>query len=230
MKRTIIAEVGQNFCGSIELAEYMIWAANDAGADLVKFQLFDSQKLYGKKIEAELSFEQALHLFNFGKRLGIMGVEVFFSVFDTERVKWCEQIGVKRYKLACGLVHPKTHQNTDILWAIIETKKPLIISYSAVPKGVPIPLEDVSSLYCVPHYPTGIGELHFNDVDFSKYDGFSDHTEGIEAAQIALVKGAKIIEKHFCVNHQLGVDAGWSMDCDELRKLALFADNLEECL
>jgi sialic acid synthase SpsE len=211
MKRTIIAEVGQNFCGSIELAEYMIWAANDAGADLVKFQLFDSQKLYGKKIEAELSFEQALHLFNFGKRLGIMGVEVFFSVFDLERVNWCEQIGVKRYKLSYA-----NRDNKELLEATHRTGKPCIVSGR--------------DLYCVPHYPTGIGELHFNDVDFNKYEGFSDHTEGIEAAQIALVKGAKIIEKHFCVNHQLGVDAGWSMDCDELRKLALFADNLEECL
>ncbi len=203
-KAIIVAEIGQNYCGSMELAELLIVEAKDNGADLVKFQLFDSQKLYGKKIEAELTFEQAEHLFDFGV---ISGIEVFFSVFDTERVKWCEQIGVKRYKVSYS-----NKDNQKLLKAIDDTGKPKWVSGK--------------DLYCVPHYPTLPSELDFNKLN--RYMGYSDHTVGLMASQVALVKGAKVIEKHFALNHHLGVDSEWSITPDELRELRMFTDKVKE--
>jgi len=72
----IICEIGQNFIGDMEMATRLIWEAKENGADLAKFQLFDSIAQYGQKIETELSFEQANHLFRYGEDIGM---EVFFS-------------------------------------------------------------------------------------------------------------------------------------------------------
>ena len=90
-KAIIIAEVGQNHCGDIELAKDLIELAKLGGADLVKFQLYDHKVLYKDHPEipqVDLTFNQAQLFFDYGKEVGI---EVFFSVFDVERVEWCEK-------------------------------------------------------------------------------------------------------------------------------------------
>jgi len=205
---TICAEIGQNHCGDIELAKHLIWKAQDNGAALVKFQLYDSVKLYGEPGHNELSKEQAFELFNYGKKLGI---EVFFSVFDVERVAWCEEIGVYSYKLAFS-----QRNNHDLIEAIRATGKPLLIS------GV--------DLYCVPKYPAFIEDLHFDNVDFKVIQGYSDHTVGLDAAKIAIARGAQIIEKHFCFDHSTGIDAPWSMTPAELAELKRFEDVCSQVL
>ena len=97
--KTIIAEVGSNHCGDMDLAIGMIAIAKEYGADFAKFQLYDTNKLDRPPdilkmcAETELNKEQAKYLFDYGE---MMGIEVFFSVFDVERVRWCEEIGVKR--------------------------------------------------------------------------------------------------------------------------------------
>ena len=205
----IIAEIGQNFVGNIALAEWLIKFAHISGASLAKFQLYDSEKLYGEKQSTELSKDDAFRLFNYGNEIGI---EVFFSVFDIERVKWCEEIGAKRYKVAYI-----QKDNVELLAAIKETGKPVWVS------GV--------DLYCVPKYPAALKDLEFNGVDFMDvFQGYSDHTIGLNAAKIAMSRGAKIIEKHFAIDHRTGIDAPWSMTPSELKTLRKFADDLELCL
>jgi sialic acid synthase SpsE len=209
----LIAEIGQNHCGNIDLAKRLIIQARDGGSDLVKFQLYEHAKLYKDHPgipNVELSFDQAKELFDFGKDNGI---EVFFSVFDVERVKWCEQIGVKRYKIACGM------RDKDVWLAVYETKKPTFISIdpkSTADHSFSGYIDYPIFLYCISQYPAVIDKM--GKIDFSRY-GFSDHTIGIECAKIALARGAEIIEKHFCLNHSIGIDAPWSMDINELQEL-----------
>jgi sialic acid synthase SpsE len=202
----LVAEIGQNFCSDIQLAKEMVTTAKKCGADMVKFQLYDHAKLYKDYPEipdSSLTFAQAQTLFLHGK---FQGIEVFFSVFDTERVKWCERIKVGYYKLAYGM------RNQNVVDAVMRTGKPVIASYK---------LDRAKVLYCVPHYPTDLSELNLASVDFkNEYHGFSDHTIGLTASKIALARGASIIEKHFAIDHQTGVDAVWSMTPDELRELA----------
>lgn len=217
---TIIAEIGQNHMGDMALAKQLIVLAKQCGADLAKLQLYDTDSIYPadspvrqQAKEAELSFYQALMLFEYGARVGI---EVFFSVFDVERVKWCEEIGVKRYKIAC------TMRDKSTMEAVAATMKPVIMSanfqlgygggdHCGSSKAM------VDYLYCVPSYPTPLDKL---TADFSDdYDGFSDHTIGLDTAKIVLARGAEIIEKHFAVDHLTGVDALWSMTPDELVEL-----------
>jgi len=218
----IVAEIGQNHCGDMDLAKKLIRLAKENGADLVKFQLYDSLKLYGEYQETELTREQAFDLFNFGQETGI---EVFFSVFDVERVRWCEEMGVKRYKVANRDIDDSLKREIRL------TKKPVIVSIGILRT---VPQYDwanrASFLYCVPKYPTELGELHFKQINFSVYSGFSDHTVGLDAARVALARGARIIEKHFAIDHNTGVDAPWSMTPDELKELRRWADVVETCI
>lgn len=208
----IIAEIGQNHCGNMQIAEILIGVAKLFGADLVKFQLYNTSALYKPDSpfinlarEAELSFDNAKHLFDYGERLGM---EVFFSVFDLEKAGWCEDIGVKRYKIACS-----HNTNKPLLDAVESTGKPVIISSNGKL------FSGKETLYCVPEYPA-------NEVDFTHLEdfaGFSDHTIGIEAAKVAIDLGVKIIEKHFAIDHKTGVDAPWSMNPRELKEIVKYA-------
>ncbi len=220
----LIAEIGQNFCGDIILAKQLIEAARENGADLAKFQLYDTDALYppdspfkGQAKEAELSFAQAQHLFNYGQEAGI---EVFFSVFDTERVKWCEQIGVKRYKIAYS-----QRDNGELLKAL--EGKDVIISLpdSALTFLYYGYLKEYKALYCVPEYPARkVKRVPFEPSIIGRFHGFSDHTIGLDAAKIALSRGAQIIEKHFAVAHNVGVDGAWSMTPSDLKELKRWED------
>lgn len=230
----IVAEVGQNHCGSMTLACELILKARKAGADLVKFQLYQHGKLYVNHPEipnVELSFEQAKELFDYGASIGM---EVFFSVFDVERVEWCEKIGVKRYKVAYS-----QNRNAPLLKTIAETRKPLIVSTSwdkrtrsvfpsvtpFVGNGYPL-----TYLYCVPEYPAPFN--HIEMPYFGKYSnvGFSDHTIGLTASEVALARGACVVERHFAIDHETGIDAGWSMTPSELAEIVRWAKICQEVL
>lgn len=211
----IICEISQNFSNLSEARE-LVYLAKENGGDIVKAQLFDSLKLYGRHTPSELSFEQAKMLFDYGNEVGI---EVFFSVFDVERVRWCEEIGVKRYKIACGM------RDTCVLSAVYNTNKSIIVSARW---DFPIDHGYGTSIYC----PEGYPQSKFKMPDFLyRYDvGFSDHTIGIDVAKIALAREAEIIEKHFCIDHQTGIDAEWSMTPMELAELVRWQAVCKEVL
>jgi sialic acid synthase SpsE len=89
----------------------------------------------------------------------------------------------------------------------------------------------VDFLYCISKYPTALSDLHFDQVDFKRYAGFSDHTVGIEAPMIALARGASIIEKHFTLDKNMhGPDHSGSMTPSELTALNAFKDALAQAL
>jgi N,N'-diacetyllegionaminate synthase len=221
----IIAEIGQNHEGNMNTAKYMIAVSKECGADLCKFQLFDPDKLYKpdfplyKEVkQAELSFEQAKDLFNYGEKIGI---EVFFSVFDVERVKWCEEIGVKRYKIAYS--QRKNHGLRD---AIPRSKESIVSSDEG--------WDGDTTLFCIPKYPAKLEDFkNFGwafPVEFTRFDGLSDHYIGLDMSKIALARGAQIIEKHFALSHHQGVDAEWSMTPSELKELKRWHGICQEIL
>ncbi len=215
----IVCEIGQNWCGDVGLAERLIVEAKEGGSDLVKFQLYDSKKLYGEKQESELSKEDAKMLFDYGKYLGI---EVFFSVFDKTRIAWCEEMKVSHYKISCAM-----SDNRFLVNSALKTKVPIIMS-SQKPRRHD---SRISLLYCIPKYPASPGDLQFEQIDFAKdFQGYSDHTIGLDAAKIALTRGAAIIEKHYAYDHKTGVDAEWSMTASELKELREFANTVTQLI
>jgi N-acetylneuraminate synthase/N,N'-diacetyllegionaminate synthase len=227
----IIAEIGQNHNGDMELAKNLIKAAADNGAHVAKFQLYDAKALFPKagnqwydyNCKTELSRAQVEEMV---KTCGQYRIEFMASVFDTERIQWLEALGVKRYKIASRSIHDKA-----LIQRICETKKPLLISLGMWDKpDFPVidTSADVGFLYCITNYPTSLESLRFEDVDFAQYRGFSDHTVGIVAAQAALARGASVIEKHFTLDKALwGPDHAGSMTPDELNALSRWA---EQCV
>ena len=101
----IIAEIGQNHNGDLELACELIKKAKSCGADVAKFQLYDAKKLFPKEgnewyeynCNTELTFEDIKLLDNVCKDVEI---EFMASVFDIKRISWLEDLNVKRYKIA----------------------------------------------------------------------------------------------------------------------------------
>jgi sialic acid synthase SpsE len=189
----------------------MVKQGKDGGASFVKFQLYDSNDDVGTPHykwvkDHELNFDQARELFLYGAEIGI---EVFFTCFGARYVYWCELIGVKRYKIACG------YRDIQTINAIRATKKPIIRSVFNVNDA----WAGDENLYCVPHYPAEHAAIQFPS--FHNFcAGFSDHTVGIDAAKIALARGAKYIEKHYCLSKMdFGPDVAWSMDFNDLKEL-----------
>ena len=230
MNIKIIAEIGQNYNGDMGLAKDLICAAKDSGADVAKFQLFDGAKLFPKENNEwyEYNCKNTLSrndLFKLNEICIEYKIEFMASVFDVERVDWLEEINVKEYKIASRSINDKF-----LISRLMNTKKSIIASLGMWSKDYfPIELEKygASFLYCVSNYPTKINELNFSKVNFNSYAGFSDHTIGINAALVAMSRGAKIIEKHFTLNKKMyGPDHSCSMTPDELQEINKFRIDL----
>ena len=124
----IIAEIGQNHNGDLNLAKEMIHAAKENGAEVAKFQLFDAKALFPKEnnpwyshnLNAELSREDAESLYEHCAKTGI---EFMASAFDEERIGWLEAMGVKRHKLASRSIAAN-----NLTKALEQSHKPLLVS------------------------------------------------------------------------------------------------------
>lgn len=226
----IIAEIGQNHNGDMELARRLIAEAKAAGADVAKFQVYDARALFPKEgnewfdynCRTELSRTDVETL---AAECKAQGIEFMASVFDVERVAWLEAVNVRRYKIASRSVGDRS-----LIDAVASTGKAMLVSLGMW-KGEDFPKISapggVGFLYCISKYPTDLSELHFGNVDFKRYAGFSDHTIGTDAAMIALSRGALVLEKHFTLDKTMyGPDHSGSMTADELAELSRFRDCL----
>jgi sialic acid synthase SpsE len=230
----IIAEIGQNHNGDMDLARRLIAEAKAAGASVAKFQVYDARALFPKEgnewfdynCRTELSRADVEMLASECARVGI---EFMASAFDVQRVQWLQRIGVRRYKIASRSV-----TDQSLIDACAATGRGLIVSlgmwHGATFPAISAP-GGVDFLYCVSKYPTPLADLKLGKVDFAQYAGFSDHTIGIEAAMAALARGARIIEKHFTLDKAMyGPDHACSATPDELASLRRFRDSLTEAL
>jgi sialic acid synthase SpsE len=233
-KTEIIAEIGQNHNGDIKLAEELINAAKASGAEVAKFQLYDAKALFPPKelnpwfdynCQTELSRQQVRQL---AEICDGVGIEFMASVFDVERVAWLEEVGVKRYKIASRSV-----RDEKLIAALVNTGKPLLVSLGMWDAKVFPTIHasnQVDFLYCVSKYPTPLSDLHLAQVDFTKYEGFSDHSIGTTAACAAFVLGARIVEKHLTTDKKLyGPDHEGSMTPEELAQIHRFREEWEAC-
>jgi hypothetical protein len=88
----------------------------------------------------------------------------------------------------------------------------------------------VDFLYCVSKYPTPLSELRLSKVDFTKFSGFSDHSEGTTAACASFVLGSRILEKHLTLDKSaFGPDHACSMTPSELSYVHKFRVDWEQC-
>lgn len=190
----IIVDIGSTHGGSEKECFKAIDNAAAAGIKDVKFQLLEPEHLKNGNIEIKRDWLR--HLVRHGKTLG---VNVFASVWTNNAYKCCIDACCKTIKLAASA------KAFDIFEAVSNSaldihEVEIISSTKFAEKRIVIENKpwsankhDVKHLVCITEYPV------FYKVDFSilkGYDGFSDHTLGINQSKIAIISGAKIIEKH----------------------------------
>jgi sialic acid synthase SpsE len=235
LKTEIIAEIGQNHNGDMALAETLVKAARKAGADVAKFQVYDARALFPPKSQnpwfeyncaTELKKDDVFRLADCCRKVGI---EFMASVFDIERIEWLESAGVKRYKIASRSV-----ADLNLVTEVAATGKPMVVSLGAW-KGPGFPKiaapGGVDFLYCIAKYPAPFADLKLSTIDFSKFSGFSDHSQGITAACASFVLGSRILEKHLTMDKSAyGPDHACSMTPQELEGINTFRNDWAECM
>jgi N-acetylneuraminate synthase/N,N'-diacetyllegionaminate synthase len=230
----VIAEIGQNHNGDMDLARRLIHEAQAAGASVAKFQVYDARALFPQQgnewfdynCRTELSRADVQML---AAECARVGIEFMASAFDSERVAWLNELQVPRYKIASRSVRDRA-----LIDSCAATGRRLIVSLGMWQEaGFPAITAPggVDFLYCISKYPTPLPDVKLATADFRRYAGFSDHTVGIDAAMAALARGARIIEKHFTLDKAMhGPDHACSMTPDELASLCRFKDRLAQIL
>lgn len=251
----IIAEIGANHNGDMDLCKAMIDEARRCGADAVKFQSWSVNSLisraeyerhtsYGDKerhfgslhemVERyQLTAEQHRDVASYCET---KGVHFMSTPFSPEEVDLLVALAVPALKVASMDVnHPV------LLEHIAKTGKPVILSTGmaslaeiATALGT---LRDhgagpVALLHCVSIYPPAYEDVHLRNIPtladaFEVPVGFSDHSLGVSVPLAAVALGACVIEKHFTTDKQLeGWDHPISADPPELEALCRDAKNI----
>jgi N,N'-diacetyllegionaminate synthase len=189
-----IAEIGMNHNGNFGLAYELIKQAKYAGADIAKFQLGWRDK------PDEINHITPEILRQLQRWCDHIGIEFMVSVISESAWEMAKNFGFKTYKIASRTVKEKP----DMVREILAQGRPTIISLGMW-EGADLPFpktSNISYLWCRSKYPCEPWDLVGLPKDFSTgpYDGYSDHTIGIESALIAITRGARIVEKHFTLD------------------------------
>ena len=250
----IIAEAGVNHNGSIELAKKLIDVAKSAGADAVKFQTFHAEEIVTLKSKKaiyqyrakektqyemlkalELSFDEFRELKTYCDNKDI---EFISTPYDIKSVKFLNEIGVNRFKVASADII-----NKPLIETIAKTEKQIILSTGMATLGEiertislinDLGNRDIIFLHCTTSYPTPYEQVNMNVLGtlkkaFGLPVGYSDHTLGIEIPIMAVSMGAKVIEKHFTLDRTMeGPDHFASLEPDELKKMVGEIRNVEK--
>ena len=243
----IVAEIGANHNGDINLAKKLILEAKSIDCDCVKFQTYktedfcvDKKKQFtyfskGKKItESEFEMFKRLEFNNSEWR------EIFNFCLKEKIIFFTTIQDIKSLKLMLSLGIPAIKVGSDDFDFIINLKEyaktglPLILSRGM--SGLGEIDETINSLrtitnklavlHCISEYPVKNENINLRQLTslINLYPdiiwGFSDHSIGTQASCAAVVLGAKIIEKHFTLSHDLdGPDHWFSADTNEMKKL-----------
>jgi N,N'-diacetyllegionaminate synthase len=244
----IIAEIGINFEGKLNIAKKLITDAKNAGANAVKFQLFQAETLsnpYSKKTSSQKVNIKKESLYNMWKRMELnkskikilfdfskkSNIDFITSVFDLKSLSYAESVGVKSYKVASSDI-------TDyvLLKNLSKLKKKIYLSTgmadtNEIKKALHIlKKNDVTLLHCVSLYPCPEQKANLKRMislkRFKKPIGYSDHCKNTSASIAAISLGAKVLEKHFTYSKKKsGSDHLLSADKRDLSEIVSFAKN-----
>ncbi|CCQ59557.1 N-acetylneuraminate synthase family protein [Crocosphaera watsonii] len=251
----IIAEIGNNHNGSLDLAKKLIDQAIAAGANCAKFQLRSLKSLYHNAGNADdasedlgsqytldllsrfqLSDEEMLQAFDYCKQKGILPL---CTPWDLDSLNILENYGMVGYKVASADL-----TNHELLKALAKTGKPLICSTgmsteAEISESVKL-LQKLGAMYVLLHcnstYPAPFKDVNLNYINRLKElgdcpVGYSGHERGINIAIAAVSKGAKVIEKHFTLDKSMeGNDHKVSLLPEEFKSMVEGVRQVEEAL
>ena len=255
----IIAELSANHLNDFDVAVRTVRAMKDAGADCLKLQTvvpnsitidsdkpdfvvkggtaWDGRKLIDLYKEVQTPWEWHQPLKELAEELGMY---FFSSPFDNSAVDFLDFLNVPAFKIA-------SFEITDIpLIKYAASKgKPMIISTGiaeeedikdAVEACHEVGNKQVILLKCTSAYPTPFEEVNLNMIPtlrkrFDCHVGLSDHTMGSTVPMGAVALGARVIEKHFILDRNMGgPDAGFSMEPDEFKAMVNSVREMEKAL
>lgn len=245
----IIAEIGSNHNGDMDLCRLLIDSAISCGADAVKFQSWSKSSLvskaeYGRNTsysdknkhfgsleemveKYQLTPEQHAEIVEY---CHTRGVAFLSSCFSPSEVDMLDELEVPAFKQASMDIN-----NLPLLEYLGSRHRPVILStgmatLGEVERAIQV-LRDSGSgsialLHCISIYPPRMEDIHLRNIStlqtaFDLPVGFSDHSIGTSIPLAAIALGACIIEKHFTLNKNLpGWDHAISADPAELTTIA----------
>jgi N,N'-diacetyllegionaminate synthase len=259
-KIIIIAEAGVNHNGDISLAMQLIDVAAEAGADFVKFQTFNADRLVTRiakkanyqeqatdsmesqhEMLSRLELTEAMHL-HLIAHCETQNIGFLSTGFDIESINLLSNLGQECFKVPSGEI-----TNLPYLRHIGQLKKRIILSTGMstlgdieaaieVLENAGTPRAKITVLHCTTEYPTPMAEVNLRAMQtihtaFGTAVGYSDHTQGIEVSIAAVAMGAAVIEKHFTLDRNLpGPDHQASLEPAELKAMVIAIRNIEMAL
>lgn len=253
----IVAEIGHNHCGDMEKARRLIYAAYECGCNAVKFQkrtnkllytkeLYDSPYInpnsygatYGEHREAlEFDVERHKTLRQWANSLGLI---YFSTAFDHQALKDIVDAGTQAIKIASGDL-----ANIPLIRAAGQTGLPVIVSTGGWDFDYVIRAHEElkkhakqhAFLHCTAIYPTPPDKVNLRSIEVLQdlcpdiIIGFSDHYNGTVMSIGAYMRGARIIEKHFTLDHTWkGTDHALSLQPDGMRRMVRDIKRLKEAM
>lgn len=256
----IIAEVGVNHNGSLELAKQLVDVAAECGADAVKFQTFKAATLVTKsakqaeyqtantgKQESQFDMLKRLELSEAGHHVLVdycqqKNIEFMSTPFDLQSIQFLSGLGVNRFKIPSGEI-----TNYPYLKMVGAYNKQIVLStgmanLADIEAAFNLLIESgtdkdkITILHASTDYPTQMQDVNLTAMQtiaqaFKVKVGYSDHTPGIEVPTAAVALGASIIEKHFTLDKNLpGPDHKASLEPLELQAMVKAIRNIEIAL
>lgn len=231
----LMAEAGVNHGGRLDKALELADAAKWAGADVVKYQLFDSEKLWGddRIKHLELRYEEMEKIY---RHCNDIGIEFACTPFGVAELIFLTPM-LKRIKIASGCITRK-----PLLDAVAATGLPVILStgmsnMTEISDAIQVVQQDclITLLHCTSSYPCRLEDVNLQAMVSLKRCalpvGYSDHTNGITVAIAAVALGAVVIEKHLTLDRKAeGPDHKSSITPKELKALRIALIEVEAAL
>lgn len=254
----VIAEAGVNHNGDVEMAHRLVDVAADSGADAVKFQTFEPERLVSplaRKAEyqvantgsSESQLEMLRRLVLPRAALGPLAAHaaerglLFLSTpFDESSADALDDLGMCAFKVPSGEV-----TNHPLVAHVAAKGKPVLMStgmatLGEVAEAVQVVREHgdppLALFHCVTSYPAAAADCNLRAIGsmraaFGVPVGWSDHTEGIQVSLAAVAAGASLLEKHFTLDRRLpGPDHLASLEPGELTALVKAVREIESAL
>ena len=226
----IIAEVGVNHNGNINIAKKLIDKAKDIGANAVKFQSYKAKELANKetpKVEYqklntikkdethlemlqkyELTENDHIYLKNYCDKKNI---DFLSTPYDVESAKLLMRLNVKMFKVASAdLVDYQLHKYLSSTFkpVIISTGMSTLDEIEQTLKIYNLKKSSIILLHCVSNYPCSIKSLNLNSIEllknyFNLPVGYSDHSSEIMSAPISVALSSKVFEKHLTLDKKM---------------------------
>ena len=226
MRTRLIAELATAHGGDVRLAQDMVRAAAEAGADVVKIQSYAKASINPSDPQAawlmQSHLSRAAHE-TLMETCRWANVDFLSTPFDAESLRMLRELGQTSFKMA------STESGNS--WWESQPGERWFVSYpwGAVPpsrpsrhtcQGVPVPHDDRACvrLTAIPLYPTPLEAVGRATL----LDGWSDHGDGISACLWAIAQGVKVVEVHVTIPGARSKP--WDKSMEQLRHLREFSE------